>query len=97
MKKIAVVEAMDLIQEDIIRTFKGSYLGRVKNTADNPTAMPTKKSMSDKCREQRRFSSIDYLSKSSETAFRMSSLNKSRFIILPSLSAIMFIGIISKS
>ena len=35
MKKITVVEAMDLIQEDIIRTFKGSYLGRVKNTADN--------------------------------------------------------------
>ena len=35
MKKIAVVEAMDLIQEDIIRTFKGYYLGKRKNTADN--------------------------------------------------------------
>ena len=35
MKKIAVVEAMDLIQEDIIRTFKGYYLGKKKNTADN--------------------------------------------------------------
>ena len=35
MKKIAVVEAMDLIQEDVIRTFKGYYLGKKKNTADN--------------------------------------------------------------
>ena len=35
MKKIAVVEAMDLIQEDIIRTFKTYYLGKKKNTADN--------------------------------------------------------------
>ena len=35
MKKIAVVEAMDLIQEDIIRTFKLYYLGKKKNTADN--------------------------------------------------------------
>ena len=35
MKKIAVVEAMDLIQEDIIRTFKRYYLGKRKNTADN--------------------------------------------------------------
>ena len=35
MKKIAVVEAMDLIQEDIIRTFKAYYLGKKKNTADN--------------------------------------------------------------
>lgn len=34
-KKIAIVEAMDLIQEDIVRTFKANYLGRVKNTADN--------------------------------------------------------------
>lgn len=34
-KKIVVVEAMDLIQEDIIRNFKANYLGRVKNTADN--------------------------------------------------------------
>lgn len=41
MKKIAVVEAMDLIQEDIIRTFKGSYLGRVKNTADNQALFVT--------------------------------------------------------
>ena len=35
MKSIAVVEAMDLIQEDIIRTFKNNYLGKVKNSADN--------------------------------------------------------------
>lgn len=35
MKKIAVVEAMDLIQEDIIRTFKRYYIGKRKNTADN--------------------------------------------------------------
>ena len=35
MKKIAVVEAMDLMQEDIIRTFKTYYLGKKKNTADN--------------------------------------------------------------
>ena len=35
MKKIAVVEAMDLIQEGIIRTFKAYYLGKRKNTADN--------------------------------------------------------------
>lgn len=35
MKKIAVVEAMDLIQEDIVRTFKAYYLGKRKNTADN--------------------------------------------------------------
>lgn len=35
MKKITVVEGMDIIQEDIIKTFKANYLGRVKNTADN--------------------------------------------------------------
>lgn len=35
MKKITVVEGMDLIQEDIIRTFKSFYLGKKKNTADN--------------------------------------------------------------
>lgn len=35
MKKIAVVEAMDLIQEDVIRTFKLYYLGKKKNTPDN--------------------------------------------------------------
>lgn len=35
MKKITVVEGMDLIQEDIIRTFKNYYLGKKKNTADN--------------------------------------------------------------
>lgn len=35
MKKITVVEAMDMIQEDIIRTFKESFLGKMKNTADN--------------------------------------------------------------
>ena len=35
MKKIAVVEAMDIIQEDIIRTFKNFYLAKVRNSADN--------------------------------------------------------------
>lgn len=35
MKKISIVEAMDLIQEDIIRTWKNSYMGKVKNSADN--------------------------------------------------------------
>lgn len=35
MKKITVVEGMDIMQEDIIKTFKASYLGRVKNNADN--------------------------------------------------------------
>lgn len=41
MKKIAVVEAMDLIQEDIIRTFKNYYLGKKKNTADNQALFVT--------------------------------------------------------
>lgn len=35
MKKITVVEGMDIMQEDIIKTFKANYLGRMKNTADN--------------------------------------------------------------
>ena len=35
MKKIAVVEAMDLIRMDIIRTFKVFYLAKVRNSADN--------------------------------------------------------------
>ena len=35
MKKITVIEGMDIMQEDIIKTFKANYLGRVKNTADN--------------------------------------------------------------
>ncbi len=35
MKKITVVEGMDIMQEDIIKTFKANYLGRAKNTADN--------------------------------------------------------------
>lgn len=35
MKKIAIVEAMDMIQEDIVRTWKNNYLGKVKNSADN--------------------------------------------------------------
>lgn len=35
MKKITVVEGMDIIQEDIVKVFKSNYLGRVKNTADN--------------------------------------------------------------
>ena len=35
MKKISVVEAMDLIQEDIVRTFKDYYLAKVRNSADH--------------------------------------------------------------
>ena len=35
MKKIAVVEVMDLIHEDIIRTFRTYYLGKMRNSADN--------------------------------------------------------------
>ncbi|WP_250277216.1 phage tail sheath C-terminal domain-containing protein [[Clostridium] colinum] len=35
MKYIAIVEAMDLIYEDIINTFKKVYLGRFKNSYDN--------------------------------------------------------------
>ena len=35
MQKIAVVEAMDIIQEDIVRTFKNFYLAKVRNSADN--------------------------------------------------------------
>lgn len=35
MKKISIVEAMDMIQEDIIRTWKNFYMGKVKNSADN--------------------------------------------------------------
>jgi len=35
MKKIAVVEVMDLLQQDIIRVFKDNYLGKVRNSADN--------------------------------------------------------------
>lgn len=34
-KKIAVIEAQDLIQEDIVRTFKNYYLAKVRNSADN--------------------------------------------------------------
>ena len=35
MKKIAIVEAMDMIQEDIIRAFKRYYQSKVRNSADN--------------------------------------------------------------
>lgn len=35
LKKIAVVEAVDLIREDVILTFKGSYQGKVRNSPDN--------------------------------------------------------------
>lgn len=35
MKYITIVEAMDLIYEDIINTFKKVYLGRFKNSYDN--------------------------------------------------------------
>lgn len=34
-KKITVVEGMDLIQEDIVTTFKSRYLGKFKNKYDN--------------------------------------------------------------
>lgn len=35
MKKITVVEGLDLIQEDITNTFKTRYVGKFKNKADN--------------------------------------------------------------
>nr|DAK25973.1 MAG TPA: tail sheath protein [Caudoviricetes sp.] len=35
MKKITVVEGMDMMREDIITTFKAGYLGKFKNKADN--------------------------------------------------------------
>lgn len=35
MKSIAIVEAMDLIEEDIFNTFKNDYLGKYKNSYDN--------------------------------------------------------------
>lgn len=35
MKKITVVEAMDLIKEDIASTFKSDYVGKHKNNLDN--------------------------------------------------------------
>lgn len=34
-KKIAIIEAMDMIREDIMETFKNYYLGRYKNSLDN--------------------------------------------------------------
>lgn len=34
-KKIAIVEAMDMIREDIMETFKNYYLGKYKNSLDN--------------------------------------------------------------
>lgn len=39
MKKITVVEAMDIIQEDIIHVFKDRYLGKCKNTAANQSIL----------------------------------------------------------
>lgn len=35
MKKITIVEAMDLIKEDIASTFKSDYVGKYKNNLDN--------------------------------------------------------------
>lgn len=35
MKKITIVEGMDLMREDIMATFKEQYVGQYKNTADN--------------------------------------------------------------
>lgn len=35
MKKITVVDVMDMLQQDIIRAFKTNYLGKVRNTPDN--------------------------------------------------------------
>lgn len=35
MKYITIVEAMDLMYEDIVKTFKKSYLGKFKNSYDN--------------------------------------------------------------
>ena len=35
MKSIAIVEAMDLMEEDIYTTFKNDYLGKYKNSYDN--------------------------------------------------------------
>ena len=35
MKKIAIVEGMDLMREDIMTTFKEQYVGQYKNNADN--------------------------------------------------------------
>lgn len=35
LKKIAIVEGMDLMREDIMTTFKEQYVGQYKNTADN--------------------------------------------------------------
>ncbi len=35
MKKIAIVEALDIIREDIISNFKQHYMGHVRNSPDN--------------------------------------------------------------
>lgn len=35
LKKIAIIEGMDLIREDIMETFKNQYIGRYKNNLDN--------------------------------------------------------------
>lgn len=35
LKKIAIVEAMDMIREDIMETFKNYYIGKYKNSLDN--------------------------------------------------------------
>lgn len=35
MKKITIIEGMDLMREDIIETFKNRYVGKYKNSQDN--------------------------------------------------------------
>ena len=37
LKKITIIEGMDLVREDIIETFKNDYVGKNKNTLDNQT------------------------------------------------------------
>ncbi len=37
LKKITIIEGMDLVREDIIETFKNDYVGKYKNTLDNQT------------------------------------------------------------
>ncbi len=41
MRYIAIVEAMDLIYEDIVTTFKNTYLGKFKNSYDNQVLLIT--------------------------------------------------------
>ena len=35
LKKITIIEGMDLMKEDIIETFKAQYVGQYKNNLDN--------------------------------------------------------------